>query len=451
VADGIAWSLYGNYFDVSVVGREVARVSTTGFNGIAALVQASLFTSPRVLEIRGDAAQMLKSWTWTLPPELAALATIVERGGFAAAWPAGHRHYEQSDYAVHRRAGWFASVKMFSNRTKSGESTNDENILGSRESDGRFYLALDGDEYFGRDLWPAIDWARLPGITVERKANAADATYGYGTRSFVGGTGDGENGVAAMDYAPLNSSVTAKKAWFFFDDAIAFTTNGIASASPNRVETIVNQWPLRDPQSPVTSGSNWLYADRVGYYFAPGTTPVVERLQSTGSWASLGASTDDTPHTSSFLTISIDHGTAPANQADAYVIVPRTTATAMRDWVAAAPITILANDARVSAARDRRTNALGVVFWTPGTFNGITTDLASTVYVVDDGRTVELSVADPKNGTGTMHISLAGRFISSNAKLTTSGKLTVVEVPRNAGRTFHATLKRVSANKRRSV
>src|SRR2546422_2481083 len=28
LADGIAWSLYGNYFDVSVVGREVARVST---------------------------------------------------------------------------------------------------------------------------------------------------------------------------------------------------------------------------------------------------------------------------------------------------------------------------------------------------------------------------------------------------------------------------------------
>src|SRR6185369_599200 len=102
------------------------------------------------------------------------------------------------------------------------------------------------------------------------------------------------------------------------------------------------------------------------------------------------------------------------NQADAYVIVPRTTATAMRDWVAAAPITILANDARVSAARDRRTNALGVVFWTPGTFNGITTDLASTVYVVDDGRTVELSVADPKNGTGTMHISLVGRFITND-------------------------------------
>jgi chondroitin AC lyase len=41
VADGLTWSLYGNYFDVSVISREVARRSTTGFNGIAALVQTA--------------------------------------------------------------------------------------------------------------------------------------------------------------------------------------------------------------------------------------------------------------------------------------------------------------------------------------------------------------------------------------------------------------------------
>ena len=451
VADGIAWSLYGNYFDVSAIGREVARVSTTGFNGIAALVQSSLFPSPRVTEIRSAATRMLQTWSWTLPAELAALATTVERGGFVAQWPQGHRHYEQSDYTIHRRAGWFASVKMFSIRTKSGESTNDENILGSRESDGRFSLTLDGDEYFGRDIWPAIDWARLPGITVERKADTADATYGYGTRAFAGGTGDGRNGVSAMDLAPLNSSLTAKKAWFFFDDSIAFTTNSISSPSSNRIETIVNQWPLADPNSPVTTGSNWVYADRIGYWFAPGTAPKLERVQRTGTWAALGGSTDATPHTSNFLTISVDHGTAPANQADAYVIVPRTTAAAMRDWATAAPIAIEANDARVSAARDRRTNALGIVFWQPGTFGGVSSDLAATVYIVDNVRTVELSVADPTNGSGTMHITLPGRFVTSDATITQVGPLTRIDVPRDGGRTFHATLTRVALYRRRTI
>ncbi|HEX9161466.1 MAG TPA: hypothetical protein VF980_07130, partial [Thermoanaerobaculia bacterium] len=51
VADGIAWSLYGNYFDVSVISREVANRSFSGFNGIAALVQSAQFDSPRVAEI----------------------------------------------------------------------------------------------------------------------------------------------------------------------------------------------------------------------------------------------------------------------------------------------------------------------------------------------------------------------------------------------------------------
>ena len=133
---------------------------------------------------------------------------------------------------------------MFSTRTKSGEKTNDENLLGSRQSDGRFYLVLRGDEYFGRDVWPALDWTRLPGITVEQKADAASDVYGYGTRTFAGGTGDGRNGVSAMELAPLASALTAKKSWFFFDDAIVFLTNSITSPSTNRVETIVNQWPL---------------------------------------------------------------------------------------------------------------------------------------------------------------------------------------------------------------
>ena len=237
LADGIAWTLYGNYFDVSVISREVARETTSGFNGIAALLQASQFESPRGAEIRSAAAKMLASWTGAIPSELSALAAKLESARAVPAWPAGHRHYFASDYTVHRRDGWFASVKMFSTRTKSGERTNNENVRGSRQSDGRFYLVQRGDEYFGRDIWPALDWTRLPGTTVEQKADTASDEYGYGTRSFAGGTGDGRNGVSAMELAPLDSDLTARKSWFFFDDAIVFLTTSITSPTTNRVET----------------------------------------------------------------------------------------------------------------------------------------------------------------------------------------------------------------------
>jgi chondroitin AC lyase len=395
LADGIAWSLYGNYFDVSVVGREVARVSTTGYNGMAALVQASQFSSPRQGEIRAATAQMLRSWQWTLPPELAALAVDAETMKVSPAWPAGHQHYYDSDYTVHRRPGWFASIKMFSARTKSGERTNDENILGSRQSDGRFYLVLDGDEYFGSNVWPAFDWTRLPGITVEQKADAANDTYGFGTRTFVGGTGDGRNGVSAMDYAPLNSSLTAKKSWFFFDDTIVFLTNSITCMSGNRVETVVDQRP------------SWATPIRYWFY---GHSPHVEQITRTGTWAALGGSTDSAPHTATFQTIWFDHGTNPAGDHVEYAISPGPLVF---------PPTIVANDATASAVRAG--NMLGIVFWKPGRVEGIQSDAPAVVYLTDR----DIYVADPTNGAGTFTVTVGSRTLT---------------VPRNGGRTFHAVL-----------
>ncbi len=408
LADGIAWSLYGNYFDVSVIGREVARPSTTGYNGVAALLQASVLASPRQREIRAAAAKMLQSWQWTLPPELAGLANVAD----PAAWPSGHQHYFASDYTVHRRPGWFASVKMFSTRTKSGESTNDENIRGSRQSDGRFYLALSGDDYFGRDIWPALDWTRLPGITVEQKADTANAYYDFGTRAFVGGVSDGQNGVSAMDYAPLQSSVTAKKAWFFFGDTIAFLTNSINSKSGNGIETIVDQRPFT---SPVTSGINWAVANGVGYWFY-GASPRIEQISRTGSWAALGGASDTIPRSATFTTIWIDHGTMPVNAAAAYAIVPNATATSMRAFV---PPSIIANDANASAVQSGSTT--GIVFWNAGKVAGIESDSPAIVYLTP----TDLYVTDPTSSMGTFTIT------------TPNGKFSV---PRNGGRTFHATV-----------
>lgn len=406
LADGIAWSLYGNYFDVSVIGRQVSYSSTTGFNGIAALLQAAQVPSTRQGEIQAAAAQMLETWNGTLPVELAALANITANGS----WPSGHRHYIDSDYTIHRRPGWFASIKMSSTRTKSGESTNDENLLGSRQSDGRFYLVLAGNEFFTGDIWPAYDWTRLPGITVEQKAGAASNVYGYGTRTFVGGTGDGQNGVSAMDYAPLQSSLTAKKSWFF-DDTIVFLTNSITSTSGNRIETILDQRPS---STPMTIGNGWAFADGIGYWFY-GAAPQIQQITRSGTWAALNASGDTTLHTATFNTLWIDHGTTPVN-ATAYAIVMNTTAAAMQNYV---PPQILANDANLSAVR--RGNAMGIVFWTAGSFAGITTDSPAIVYLTP----ADLYVTDPTNGSGPFTVRVG------NAAYT---------VPRNGGQTFHAHL-----------
>lgn len=428
IADGVAWSLHGNYFDVSVIGREVARPTTTGYNGVAALLQASQFPSTRQTEIRAAAAKMLQSWQWTFSPELAALANSIERTTLSGAWPAGHQHYWTSDYTLHRRPGWLASVKMFSSRTKSGENTNGENTRGSRQSDGRFYLVLDGNEYYERNAWPAYDWTRLPGITVEQKADTANNVYATGSRPFTGGLSDGRNGVSAMDLQPVGSQLTAKKSWFFFDDAIVFLTNSITLPASNRVETIIQQWPLASAASPLLRGANWLWAENVGYYVYPQSAALnVTRESRSGTWASLGASDDATPRAATFLTMWLDHGTAPVNADAAYAIVPNTTAAAMNAWL---PPAIVANNSVASAVRSA--NRLGIVFWSAGTVAGYQSTLPCIVYAITTGRTIDVYATDPTNGTGTYKLTVPSTVAGVRA--------TTLTLDRNGGKTVHATI-----------
>jgi hyaluronate lyase len=332
-------------------------------------------------------------------------------------------------------------VKMFSTRTKSGEDTNDENLLGSRQSDGRFYLVLSGSEYFNPDVWPAYDWTRLPGITVEQKPGAANNAYGYATRSFAGGTGDGRNGVSAMELAPLQSTLTAKKAWFFFDDAIVFLTNSITSTSTNRVETIVNQVPT---SSKLVQNGDWAFLDNVGYWLpAPVQTA---RETRTGTWAALGGSSDTTPHTRSFVTLWLDHGPTPTNARAEYAIVPNVTQSQMAAWAAAHPLAILANTDPVSAVRDTRTGALAITFWRAGSIEGIQSNAAAVVYL--DGQ--HLYAADPNAAAGgTFQLTIPGVWYA-NVPATRTTRATTLTIPRNGGQTTHVTLTK-PPQKRRAV
>jgi len=216
----------------------------------------------RQAEFQASAGQQLAAWRAAgkgLGFVEAPLAARVQALGGAPAWPSGHRHYPDSDHTIHRRPGWYASVKMLSTRTRSGELVNGEDQLGSRQSDGRFHLFLTGQELPFDNSAPALDWSRLPGITVQRRSSgAADAGYGLGKHAFVGGTGDGVNGVSAMDFEALPPAVapdapvlTAKKSWFFFDEGVVFLGADITCPADDPVETVVEQWVLSNAAAPL--------------------------------------------------------------------------------------------------------------------------------------------------------------------------------------------------------
>jgi hyaluronate lyase len=456
VADSVRWSLFGKHFDASVVGREVSKSSTSGFHGLAALLQMAEVTTPRQEEIAASAAMMMRSWRWTLPVELAGI--VADRSGpqVVAEWPTGNRFYPVSDYVVHRRPGWFFSVKMLSTRTRSGEQTNGENILGSRQSDGRYYLSLEGDEYYSRNVWPTLDWSRLPGITVDQRPDAANAMYGMGRRAFVGAVSDGRGGVAAMDWSAIDTPISARKGWFFFDDMVVLTTSGIISTSGHPAETIVQQWPLSSPTAPLIvnghskpqaigwsdtlRGVEWAHADRIGYLFPFPARIEAKREMRSGAWADLGnAEPNGQVHHNPILTLWFDHGRNAISASAVYAIVPGVTAGRMESLARSQPISILSNDEGATAVRDNRTGTQGFIFWRAGAVEGWQVDLPSIVQVHPNRNQLRILVADPAQGTGTMRLTLPGSWRLARpiagVTLTPAPGGTRLELPRGGGAT----------------
>jgi len=391
--------------------------------------------------------------------DVVALAEQLATTPDKATQPSGHRHYFSSDQSVHRRAEYYSSIKMFSKRTKSGELVNNEGLQGSRQSDGRLYLVRKGDEYFGKHLWPAVDWSRLPGVTVEQNGHAANEDYGVGTTTFVGGTSDGQNGVAAMDAAPLKTTLTAKKSWFFFDDFIVFLGSDISDTATSPVETIVEQWPLSTTTQPLVADgvqvaagpysatlpkASALTCDGLGYFFPGGADVKAEIKDQTGDWSSLGVSNGSV--SGRFLTLSLSHGTKPAAAKYSYAI-----ALAEQDlstWKTSAPFTVLANDSRTAAVRAGTSAA--VVFWAAGSLEvvpGVTlgADTPSVAFITDDGATFSIAAADPAQGSGKATFTVSGTFVDGSADdggATVDFAHGIVQIDRAQGATHSAKLVR---------
>jgi chondroitin AC lyase len=64
----------------------------------------------------------------------------------------GNRMFWRSDFMVHRRQGYYTSVRMDSNRIKGGEFLNGEGGMLWHMADGASLVFRGGDEY--RDIFP---------------------------------------------------------------------------------------------------------------------------------------------------------------------------------------------------------------------------------------------------------------------------------------------------------
>ena len=157
-----------------------------------------------------------------------ALAFAAEDLGLREGFPrnanrlVGHKHFDHSDYTVHRTHDWMASLRMSSLRVIGTEHVNEDNILGYYLGDGATYFYTDAREYL--NVFPFWDWRKVPGVTSYEAAHVADPlpdvnhTGSRNESNLVGGLTVGQRGISAMELQ--RDGLHARKAWVFTDSFV---------------------------------------------------------------------------------------------------------------------------------------------------------------------------------------------------------------------------------------
>lgn len=400
--DGQQWMIRGRQFDTSAVGREITRASAARADALGSACRDMIaLDTPRRAEFEAFLARLESDPGAPEPPLV------------------GNRCFWRSDLMCHHRPGYYASVRVTSDRVLQTELVNSENTRGRHLADGVNNLYLDGGEY--STIFPVWDWQALPGTTCERNGEVGVQNGAVGERPFAGGVSDGVYGVQAMDFA--RGPLTAQKAWFFFDEAYVCLGSGITCSSDHPVVTSVNQCLLEGEvlvgslaggPSPrgetLLNRETWVHHDGVGYVFPQPTDIALFADTRVGSWSLIGTGPSDEVRADVF-DLRIDHGAGPIDASYAYVVLPGMSARQTSRRASSLGVDILSNTARMQACRHRGAGVTGMVFYEAGTVElaglpRITVDRPCALLWRDLEDRVSLAAADPSHGVGTLTITV---------------------------------------------
>src|SRR5690606_2840350 len=179
-----------------------------------------------------------------------------------------------------------------------------------------------------------------------------------------------------MDAAYGTYALTARKAWFLFDDAVAALGAAITSDTGRPIETIIENRMLADSEDrPLTvdgvertaaegepaalEAVRWLHlagaggdgSPGIGYLLPGGADLMTLREARAGSWQAVNVRPDtpDTVYTRRYQTIWFDHGRNPADASYAYIVLPNATRGQTAAYARRPAIEIIANTAAVQA------------------------------------------------------------------------------------------------------
>jgi chondroitin AC lyase len=338
-----------------------------------------------------------------------------------------NKHFWRSDFMVDRRSGYYASVKMSSQRVIGSEICNGENLKGIHLGDGALYLYQRGDEY--KDIFPVWDWRRLPGTTTGYDSAPLQPKNHRVDSDFVGGVSDGRDGAATLDYRC--DGIVAKKSWFFFEGRIVCLGAGIQCDKEKvPLVTEVNQclqqgdiivgqentlpMTVTDPKDPKGyPGLEWAWHDGVGYVFPTPQKVTLGDAKREGSWKKNVYETGrDTPVSKEVFEIYLYHGCKPKHADYSYVILPLVTPEQVQAFVKTPDVEWLSNTVDIQAVKSR--GLAMAVFYQPGELvyapgQQIEVKQPCLVMVRETAHGPKLTVADPTEKLSSIDIVLNGK------------------------------------------
>jgi len=440
ILDGSQWLARGPHTDFGAEGREITRPQQTA----------------RYL---GEAARDMLKVATGRKAEFQALVARID--GVPGATPlAGNKHFYRSDIMAHHRPGWYMSARMYSTRTMNTDNLAGcgEGLLSHYLAEGATCIMCHGDEYL--NLFPAWDWQRVPGTTVELIPHNPGEPQRKGASAFAGGASDGTAGVAAFQLQ--RETLRARKAWFFFSDTAVCLGAGIRCATDCSVVTTLNQCRLRGS---VTIGSDtgaevaqagtktidarWIWHDGIAYLFEQVMPITLTNGRVEGNWRRISAHRSSEANygilgsvTDQVFLVGMNHGVRPNGASYTYAVLPKTTARDVPALARTPPFLIATNSVNVQAVYHPGDAALGLVFHEPGRFvwHGwqLVVDRPCVLVLRQEQEVWHMALADPAAGSGTVRVDISwpnGRAHVVNVTLPKGqhvGKTTLVRLEQEA-------------------
>lgn len=347
ILDGMQWMTRNNYFEYTAMGREIARQRVN--------------TEKDFLIALG--------WMKEINPEnKARYATFYQQllNKKRDEPLLGNRYFWRSDLMVHQRSDYYFSLKGTSNRIRSGESGNGENIKGFYQGNGTYYLVKRGDEY--RDIFPVWDWRKIPGSLCEQNNDTLPLfNFGKGSEgntSFVYGISNGLYACFGYDYNKDN--VTAKRSWFLFDHEIV---NLVSNASGKSLYQSINQCWLNGniwtEYKNLNGNINRVFHDSVGYCITSNKNLVVTSQKQTGSWKDINLALSTEPISREVFSLGINLGDKVSCESYSYTILPGISLEKFKKYRLEDHINILANTDDLQAIYQKDIEQVQAVFYNP--------------------------------------------------------------------------------------